>query len=544
MSNRLIILGVAIVAALYVVFSSIYIVNEREQAIVMRFGQITDIRTEPGLYFKIPTDIVDTVQIIENRLLRYDIANMTVQVSGNAFYRVDAFLTYRISDPRLFRERAPGQLSVAEDRIGTRFDSALRQVYGLREFNAALSEQRPQMMREARDLIRPDMAELGIEVVDVRILRTDLDQDVSATTFERMRARRLAEAALLRARGQEQAQSLRAIADRQAVEIVAAATRDAEIIRGTGDAERNRLFAAAYGQDQEFFEFFRSMQSYRTALTGTGTTMVLSPDSEFFRYFGSNGEIPAANTNLAPPLPLVPVPDAPTTSDEPALDGTGIEDSVAPTMTLEDGSRLAPTVGTEAPPAVEVRTGSGGYHADPDNDPAGHCACHTIKINRRPRAPVLFWGQVLSFRIGNPVEHMRAQGMTLGDPRVFEIGPRVARQPELLHHSLAGQVHPRGEGYDLRGVQLREGMPKCDSRSFGRIATAPIILAEHPADFEFWFGGNGEVDVARAGQTEQGAIGLSLHRQGNGRCHWRVRRSFYRSGHRPPRGCAWRCRIA
>ncbi len=123
MSNRLIILGVAIVAALYVVFSSIYIVNEREQAIVMRFGQITDIRTEPGLYFKVPTDIVDTVQIIENRLLRYDIANMTVQVSGNAFYQVDAFLTYRISDPRLFRERALGQLSVAEDRIGTRFDA-------------------------------------------------------------------------------------------------------------------------------------------------------------------------------------------------------------------------------------------------------------------------------------------------------------------------------------------------------------------------------------------------------------------------------------
>ncbi|KFC66341.1 HflC protein [Devosia sp. LC5] len=354
MSNRLIILGVAILAALYVVFSSLYIVNEREQAIVMRFGQITDIRTEPGLYFKIPTDIVDTVQIIENRLLRYDIANMTVQVSGNAFYQVDAFLTYRISDPRLFRERALGQLSVVDDRIGTRFDSALRQVYGLREFNAALSEQRPQMMREARDLIRPDMAELGIEVVDVRILRTDLDQDVSATTFERMRAERLAEAALLRARGQEQAQSLRAIADRQAVEIVAAATRDAEIIRGTGDAERNRLFAAAYGQDEEFFEFFRSMQSYRTALTGTGTTMVLSPDSEFFRYFGSNGEIPAANANLAPPLPIAPVPETPATSDEPALDGLGIEDSVAPTMTLEDGSQLAPTVGTEAPPAVEV----------------------------------------------------------------------------------------------------------------------------------------------------------------------------------------------
>ena len=355
MQNRLIIIGVVIVAALYVFFSTIYVVNEREQAIVMRFDQITDVRTEPGIYFKIPTDIVDSVQIIEDRLLRYDIANMRVQVSGNAFYQVDAFLTYRISDPRLFRERATGQLSVAEDRIGASLDAALRQVYGLREFNAALSDQRSQMMQETRDLIRPDLANLGIDVVDVRILRTDLDADVSATTFERMRAERLAEAALLRARGQEQAQSLRAIADRQAVEIVAAATRDAEIIRGTGDAERNRLFAAAYGQDQEFFEFYRSMEAYRVSMRGENTTLVLSPESEFFSYFGSGGSIPPANPDLAPPQAtsvepaLVPAP-----SDEPALDGLGIEESVAPTLTLEDGSQLTPTVGTEVPTPAEA----------------------------------------------------------------------------------------------------------------------------------------------------------------------------------------------
>jgi len=353
MNNRLIIIAIAVAAALYVLFSSIYVVNEREQAIVLRFGQITDVRTEPGLYFKIPTDIVDSVQIIEDRLLRQDIANMTVQVSGGAFYEVDAFLTYRIVDPRLFRERALGQLSVAQDRIATRFDAALRQVYGLREFNAALSEQRPQMMREARDLIRPDMAELGIEVVDVRILRTDLAAAVSERTYERMRAERLAEAALLRARGQEQAQSLRAIADRQAVEIVAAATRDAEIIRGTGDAERNRIFAAAYTQDAEFFEFYRSMQAYRTAMTGTGTTMVLSPDSEFFTYFGSNGSIPAASTNLAAPIQPMAAPITAPNPDEPALDGLGIEESVSPSVVLEDGSELAPTVGTELPTPAE-----------------------------------------------------------------------------------------------------------------------------------------------------------------------------------------------
>lgn len=286
--NRLIILGVVLVGALYILFSSIYVVNEREQAIVMRFGQITDVHTEPGLYFKVPTDVVDSVQIIEDRLLRYDIADMTLQVSGGKFYEVDAFLTYRIEDARLFRERALGELRVIEDRIGTRFDAALRQVYGLREFNAALSEERPQMMREARELMVADMAALGIDIVDVRILRTDLTNQVSAQTYERMQAERLAEAALLRARGQEVAQSLRAVADRQAVEIIAAAQRDAEILRGEGDAQRSLIFATAYNLDQEFFDFYRSMQSYRAALGSTGTTMVLSPDTEFFQYFGSD----------------------------------------------------------------------------------------------------------------------------------------------------------------------------------------------------------------------------------------------------------------
>jgi membrane protease subunit HflC len=292
--NRLIILGIAVLAVLYVVFSSLYVVNEREQAIVMRFGQITDVRKEPGVYFKVPTDIVDTVQIVEDRLLRYDVANMTLQVSGGKFYLVDAFLTYRIAEPKLFRERASGQLNVVESRIASRFTAALRQVYGLREFDAALSEGRPQMMREARDLIRTDMAELGIDIVDVRILRTDLTQEVSAQTFERMKAERLAEAAFLRARGQEAAQSLRAIADRQAVEIIAASRRDSEILRGEGEAQRTTIFADAYSRDAEFFEFYRSMQSYRTALGASGTTMVLSPDSEFFQYFGRMGEMPVA----------------------------------------------------------------------------------------------------------------------------------------------------------------------------------------------------------------------------------------------------------
>ena len=134
--NRLIVGGVALIAVLYLLFSSIYVVNIREQAIVLRFGQITEVRSEPGLYFKLPTNLVDTVQIIENRLLRYDIANMQLQVSDGAKYIVDAFLTYRIDDATKFRQRLQGDLDLAEQRIGTRFDAALRQVYGRRLFTA------------------------------------------------------------------------------------------------------------------------------------------------------------------------------------------------------------------------------------------------------------------------------------------------------------------------------------------------------------------------------------------------------------------------
>jgi membrane protease subunit HflC len=357
--NRLIILGVAAIALIYIFVSSIFVVNEREQAIVMRFGQITDVKTEPGLYFKIPTNFVDTVQIIEDRLLRYDIANMTVQVKDGKFYIVDAFISYRISDPRLFRARALGELRVVEDRISSRFDASLRQVYGLRDFTEALSEERPAMMREARDLIRPDMAQLGVEVVDVRILRTDLDPSVSADTFNRMKAERLAEAALLRARGQEAAQTARAIADRQAVEVLSAARRDAEILRGEGDGERSQIFADAYNRDTDFFDFYRSMQSYRAAMGPNGTTMVLSPDSEFFRFFQNQNPDnvtppPEAATTPIPETPLVeepptesPILSAPATTTVPAPAET------TPTTPAPVEATPAPAETTPAAPAAQ-----------------------------------------------------------------------------------------------------------------------------------------------------------------------------------------------
>ncbi len=286
--NKLTIFLIVAVGAMYVLFSSIFVVNERDQAIVTRFGEITRVYEEPGLYFKIPTDIVETVQIIEDRLLSFDLDDILLQVSDGKFYVVDAFLTYKIDNPTLFRQSVFGQITTAEARINTRFNAALRQVYGLRDFNAALSAARTEMMIQTRNLIRADMAALGISIIDVRVVRTDLTAQVSTQTFERMKAERLAIAALSRASGQERAQTITAIADRQAVQIVASANRDSEILRGEGDAERNRIFADAFTRDTEFFEFYRSLQAYRNAIGGDDTSLVLSPDSEFFAYFGSN----------------------------------------------------------------------------------------------------------------------------------------------------------------------------------------------------------------------------------------------------------------
>ena len=288
MANRLPIIAVIGAVILFLAWSSIFVVNERQQAIVLRFGEIVDVKSEPGLYFKAPFAFVeaDNVQFIEDRVLRFDLDDIRVQVSGGRFYEVDAFVAYRISDARRFRSAVSGSVQLAEQRLRTRLDASLRRVYGLRGFEAALSEERSAMMREVRDQLRPDATSLGLEIVDVRIRRTDLTREVSQQTYERMKAERLAEAERLRARGREAAQRIRARADREVVEIVADARRESEILRGEGEAERNAIFAEAFSRDPEFFEFYRSMAAYSKALEGDGTTMLLSPESEFFRFFG------------------------------------------------------------------------------------------------------------------------------------------------------------------------------------------------------------------------------------------------------------------
>ena len=237
--NRLPIIGGLIALILIILSGSVFVLNERDQAIVVRFGKIQRVVDQPGLYFKAPLAIFDfdTVQIVEDRLIRLDRDDLRVQVSGGKFYVVDAFLVYRITDARKFRETVSGSLTIAERQLGIRFEDGLRAVYGRRGFKAALSEERLAMMLEVRDQLRPEAAKLGLNIEDVRVLRTDLTNEVSVQTFERMSAERLAEAERLRARGREAERRIKASADRGVVETKAKAQREAEILRGQGEAE-------------------------------------------------------------------------------------------------------------------------------------------------------------------------------------------------------------------------------------------------------------------------------------------------------------------
>ncbi|GGD92005.1 protein HflC [Aureimonas endophytica] len=330
-SNRFYGLLILVVLVLFVVWNALFVVRQGEQAVVLRFGQIQRVLDQPGLYVKMPFAFAnaDNVQKLPTRLLRSDLTDLRVQVASGAFYEVDAFMVYRITDARKFRQAvAGGQLDVAEQRLLTRFNSAIRATYGRRTFDAALSAARAEMMVEVRDQVRPEAANLGVSLEDVRISRTDLTPEVSERTYARMSAERLAEAERLRADGQVKAREIRAAADREAVTLTAEAQRDAAALEGEGQAERSRVLAEAYGRDASFFDFFRRLEAYRTAL-GSGTTMMVSPEgNDFFRYFDADGQggrftppAPGATPPAAgatPPAPPPAAPSAPPASAPPA----------------------------------------------------------------------------------------------------------------------------------------------------------------------------------------------------------------------------------
>ena len=278
----------ALVILVVVALSSIFIVDERQKALVLQFGQIRAVKEDPGLGFKIP--LIQEVVRYGDRILSLDTPEIEVTRSDDRRLIVDAFARYRIRDVEQFRQAVGvGGVRTAEDRLAGILNAQIREVLGADQVTSAtiLSADRAVLMQRIRDQAQARAVNLGIDVVDVRLKQTNLPEQNLDATFARMRAEREREAADEIARGEEAAQRVRAQADRTVVELVSESNREAEIIRGEADAERNNVYAEAYGQDAEFFEFYRSLTAYSRSIQGANSTLVITPDSEFFNYLDS-----------------------------------------------------------------------------------------------------------------------------------------------------------------------------------------------------------------------------------------------------------------
>ena len=270
MSGLLKIAALVLAAVAAIVMSmALFTVEQREQALILQFGEFKRQVSEPGLYAKVP--FLQNVLVFDQKRLV-----------------VDAYARYRIVEPLRYYQTV-GDERLLRPRLAAIINSNIRRVLGQVPLQAAISDERAELMRQITDSTRAESAAFGIEVKDVRIKRADLPTANSEAVFRRMQTEREQEAAELRAEGNRASLTIRAEADRERVEILAEAERDAQILRGEGEAESNRIFADAFGRDPDFFGFYRSMQAFQEALGSDGTTMVLSPDSDFFRCFRDIG---------------------------------------------------------------------------------------------------------------------------------------------------------------------------------------------------------------------------------------------------------------
>jgi len=288
---------IALAAALILIASSTFQVQQTDQALVLRFGEPVAGRglvTKAGLHFKIP--FIEEVVPIDNRILDLEASKQEVLASDNTRIEVDAFLRYRIVDPLKFYQSV-GTIERARSQLGFIVDSAVRRVLGEANLAEIVKDNRAALMVRIRDEVNQEAGRLGVTAIDVRIRRADLPRQISEQVFRRMQTERAREAAEYRAQGSEQSQKIRAKADRDVVVLRGDAQKQADQVRGEGDATRNQIFAEAYGKDPDFFAFYRSMQAYETALKPNDTHMILSPKSDFFRFFGSPR--PVAGTGAA-----------------------------------------------------------------------------------------------------------------------------------------------------------------------------------------------------------------------------------------------------
>ena len=273
-----------IIALGALIFFSVFVVKEINQAIVLQFGDPKKIILKPGLNFKIP--FIQNVVFLDKRILNLDTPPEEVIASDQKRLIVDAFARFQIVDPLKFYISV-GNERVARSRLSTIINSRLRSVLGKQELQTLLSKDRAKQMALIQDGVNNEAENFGIKIVDVRIKRADLPQANSEAIFRRMQTEREREAKEFRAKGAEMAVTITSTADKEVTVILANAQKQSEIMKGEGDGQRNKIFAEAFGQDPEFFAFYRAMQAYEKALIGGETSLILSPDSEFFKFFGN-----------------------------------------------------------------------------------------------------------------------------------------------------------------------------------------------------------------------------------------------------------------
>jgi membrane protease subunit HflC len=278
------IIAACVLLALIIAYGSLFTVYQTDQAIVVRLGQPIRVVTDPGLNFKVP--LLDSVISVEKRIVDLENPAQEVIASDQKRLVVDAFARYRINDALKFYQTI-GAIEGANARLSTLLNSALRRVLGEASTIDIVRDKRAQLMAQVRTQLENEAQSFGIAVVDVRIRRADLPEQNSQAVYQRMQTERQREAAEFRAEGSQRSQEIRARADRDVTVLIAEAQSKGEQTRGEGDAERNRIYAEAYGRDPDFFTFYRSMQAYEAGLRANDTRMVLKPDSDFFRYFGN-----------------------------------------------------------------------------------------------------------------------------------------------------------------------------------------------------------------------------------------------------------------
>lgn len=338
-----------LVGIVFVGLSAIFIVDEREKGLVLRLGRVVSVKEEPGMGIKMP--FVDNVVKYDDRILGLPTTPLEVTPLDDRRLVVDAFARWRIVDPVGFRQAVGnGGIEVAQGRLEPIVNAAIREVLGAVPSTDVLSDDRTTLMNQIRDEARKNSAGLGVEIIDVRLTRTDLPEQNLNATYARMRAEREREAADEKARGGEAAQRVRAAADRTVVELTSEAQKRADIVRGEADAVRNAIYADAFGRDPEFFAFTRSMTSYERALKGENSQMVISPDGEFFSYLAEDGS-KSANpaSEPVPPGDRASKAQSQTQGSAAATD----QELVTPEVTDREGKPLGESAGVKLTPVPE-----------------------------------------------------------------------------------------------------------------------------------------------------------------------------------------------